>query len=113
MLEDIVAILVIFGGIPIYMGFRAWLKHTEYMAEMRSRGQIASSNVAPNEFSTLKDEITSLRQMTTQYALSVEHTMTEFGQRLEHLESKTASGPRNMASPKIEAPEEQNITLGS
>jgi hypothetical protein len=74
-------------GMPVFL-FIAWSRHKERMAAlMQPRSDMRSSA----EIESLKQEIASLRDTTTQYDMSVEHRLTEIQHRLDNIEGRRTS----------------------
>jgi hypothetical protein len=74
------------------------LEHREQMA-MRTGGQDVNQTVL-DEITKLRDELSRLRDTTTQYDLSIQHTLDDVQRRLSFVESRPSVGPSGTTNPQ-------------
>ena len=86
---------------------KQWARHKEEMARIRMTTRFEMDGAAQGQFETLRQEVMSLRDTTTQYDMSVERSLEEIRHRLTSLESRNGTVYRPQA-----APEEQRALLG-
>ncbi len=105
----LVPIVAIVGGIASGM-LRMWTKHQQEMARINASRQTQNGQFSSSELETLRQEIAQLREVTTQYDMSVDRTLHETQQRLTNLESKLRATNSIPAATSEEQP--QRISMG-
>jgi hypothetical protein len=108
-LVPIIAIVFGVGGETV----KQWLRSRERQLELRLQMAQEQNNKAGKadgsvmaEVAALRAELASLRDTSTQYDISIEHTMQRIEQRVGRLETKSAVVP-------VKAPEEEPQRLGT
>lgn len=91
------AILALFVFVPL-MVFSVplaliWTYHKRKIEEMRLQKQGNMNETLRSEFEAVREEIKALRDTTTQYDLSIDHSLHQMEQRLSHLEVQQRSLP--------------------
>lgn len=100
----LVFIVLVFGGGHV----RRFLDILE--RRWAQKGQTSGfTDEAAKRIDALRDEIARLRDTSTQYDVSIQHTLDDLQRRVENLESRKGAGAMR---PIMEAPE-QEITMGN
>ena len=88
------SICLLFGSLAMIGALiaRMWFAHEERKLKIRALGQgSAGSDSLRSEFDALRVELARLRDTSTQYDISIQHTLEDVQQRLARLESKRSS----------------------
>lgn len=86
-----VPIVAIVGGLGTGI-IKMILSHLERKAELRANTVGAGNNSMKSEFDSLRQEVARLRDTSTQYDISIQHTLEELHRRVEMLESSRRNG---------------------
>ncbi len=62
------------------------LEHYARMAELRMKSQVGADEALRSELETLRREVASLRDTSTQYDLSLQHVLETVDQRVANIE---------------------------
>jgi hypothetical protein len=92
--------------------FKHWTQHEQEMARIRA---MSGSNLSQGQTSSieeLRQEIMALRDTTTQYDMSVEHTLAEIQNRLAHLEGRQGEKMKQLDPKTSETPQPQLQQVG-
>jgi hypothetical protein len=109
-------VLILGLGLPILIIGGVWAILRD--VTRTSRVATETKNAVNVGLEELRAEVLKLRDTSTQYDMSLERTLTELRQRIEHIESRTelpVSSRSQSPSPQIQTPNqdaEQIITLG-
>jgi len=68
------------------------LQHVEKKAEIKAGNSGAGNEALRSEFEALRQEVARLRDTSTQYDISIQHTLEELQHRVSTLESKKRNG---------------------
>jgi hypothetical protein len=83
-LVPVVAILAPFTAGIIKM----ILSHRERKAKIHAEANAQGNELLRNEIEGLRQDLAQLRDTTTQYDVSIQHTLEELQQRVSHLETR-------------------------
>lgn len=106
----IVPVVAIIGGIAAGV-IKMILRHEEQRERMRFQSTGAGNEAWRAEIETLRQELSRLRDTSTQYDVSIQHTLEDLQQRMERLEARRAVGGMSSASALEET--EQIVSVGS
>lgn len=104
------SIVILFGSMGIIGAVvaRMWFSHEERKMKLRSQGSnTAEVDALRSEIEGLRAEVARLRDTSTQYDISIQHTLEDMQQRLER-----AEGRRGSSSPATRADEPAQETIG-
>lgn len=90
------SIVILFGSLGVIGAViaRMWFTHEERKLKIRSQSQSdAGGETLRSEFDSLRAEVARLRDTSTQYDISIQHSLEDMQNRLERLESKRAVSP--------------------
>jgi len=75
------------------------LQSIERHHELKALGQQATGGVSDQQMQELRSELAQLRDISTQFAISQDHSLHRLEQRIEHLErqSNAGTGPTGSA----------------
>lgn len=86
---------------------RMWFRHEERKLQLRSQGGVSQeTDSLRTEFDALRTELARLRDTSTQYDISIQHTLEDMQQRLERVESRRAV---TMPATREEAPAQETV----
>jgi len=95
-----VPIVAIVGGLATAI-IKSLITSSERRMQMRMMTQQGVDEATRQQIEALKLEVAQLRDTTTQFALSLEQTVTRLDQRVGHIESGSTRTPNEAAAPYI------------
>jgi TolA-binding protein len=84
--------------------WKTFLKHQERKLEIKAGNQNAADSSVLQQIEDLREEVARLRDTSTQYDISIQHTLEELQQRMTYVEGKVQSKPFSGASEQTEEP---------
>ena len=96
----IVAIVLGVGGGIV----QSVLKSQERRMEMRLQAQQGQSEDATRQIDALRAEVARLRDTSTQFDMSLEHSVDRLEERVGRIETKTAPRPATVSQPEESQP---------
>lgn len=78
------------------------LKSQERRMEMRLRAQQGQNEDVTQQLAALRAEVAGLRDTSTQFDMSLEHSVERLEERIGRIETKTAPAVRSVAAPQPE-----------
>lgn len=68
------------------------LRHRERKLEIMASSEGAAGETIVQQIQELRDELARLRDTSTQYDISIQHTLEDLQRRMQHVENKHAAG---------------------
>lgn len=94
MLEDTLALMIpilAVSGWIIPVTVKSILKSQERRLELQMQAQQGQNEAAAQQIAALRQEVAALRDTSTQFDLSLEHSVQRVEERLGRVETKTAA----------------------
>ncbi len=86
-----IPITAIIGGVSLILA-RMSFTHEERKAQIKAQNQGFGNESLRGELQRLNDEMARLRDTSTQYDISIQHTLEDLQQRVAKLESRRSTG---------------------
>jgi chromosome segregation ATPase len=102
-MQGVLAIFFLFGtpfAVVAALTFRMYLKHQAEMLDRKLLAQSLLTGQTQSEISALRQELAQLRDTSTQYDVSLQHSLEELQHRVATIEARNRKG-------STLAPEEQ------
>lgn len=104
-LTGLVAVICIFGTPLAAIGmvaFRSYLKHQSEILDKKLATHSEASSRIEAEVVALRQELAQLRDTSTQYDISIQHTLEELQHRVHSIESRNSRGLHGSATEDVQ-----------